>query len=57
MARDWEAERMFLEVRPSNTAALALYADAGFRPMAVRREYYPVDGMRREDAILMAVDL
>ena len=56
-ARGWEAERMLLEVRPSNVAARALYEDAGFSAKAVRREYYPVDGKGREDAILMALDL
>jgi len=57
VARGWEAERMLLEVRPSNVAARALYEDAGFSAKAVRREYYPVDGKGREDAILMALDL
>ena len=31
LARSYEAQRMFLEVRPSNLAARALYADNGFR--------------------------
>jgi len=57
VARAWEAERILLEVRPSNAAARALYEDAGFLEIAVRREYYPVDGKGREDAILMALDL
>jgi ribosomal-protein-alanine N-acetyltransferase len=57
VARGWDAERMLLEVRPSNAAARALYEDAGFREIAVRREYYPVDDKGREDALLMALDL
>lgn len=56
IARDCEAERMFLEVRPSNDAARSLYADAGFRALHVRRNYYPADA-GREDAILMGMDL
>jgi ribosomal-protein-alanine N-acetyltransferase len=56
LARGYEAERVLLEVRPSNHAALALYADAGFRRLHVRRGYYPVDG-GREDAILMELEL
>ena len=57
MARGWQAERIFLEVRPSNLPARALYADAGFRELAVRREYYPADERGREDAILMVLEL
>ncbi len=56
LARGYEAQRMFLEVRPSNLAARALYADNGFRQLAVRRGYYPADE-GREDAILMGMDL
>lgn len=56
LARSYEAQRMFLEVRPSNAAALALYAGNGFRRLYVRRGYYPADE-GREDAILMGLDL
>jgi ribosomal-protein-alanine N-acetyltransferase len=56
VARGCEAEHMFLEVRPSNEAARALYADTGFRELYVRRNYYPADA-GREDAILMGLDL
>jgi len=56
LARGYEAHRMFLEVRPSNVAARALYADSGFRQLTVRRGYYPAhEG--REDAILLGLDL
>lgn len=45
--------RILLEVRPSNTAALALYRAQGFVPIGRRKRYYPAhDG--REDAILLA---
>lgn len=56
LARGYEVQRMFLEVRPSNLAARALYLDNGFRQLAVRRGYYPADE-GREDAILMGMDL
>jgi [ribosomal protein S18]-alanine N-acetyltransferase len=52
LARDYGAGRMLLEVRPSNGAALALYAQAGFSEIAVRRGYYPA-GASREDAIVL----
>lgn len=51
-ARQHGAIRMFLEVRPSNEAARALYDRAGFQIIGQRRGYYPAtDG--REDAIVM----
>lgn len=44
---------VFLEVRPSNLAAIALYESSGFSRIGLRRNYYPArDG--REDAILLA---
>ncbi len=51
------ARQMFLEVRPSNMAALRLYEHAGFAPVGRRRDYYPAVGGRREDAIVMRREL
>ena len=50
-AEERGAQRVFLEVRRGNTAAIALYSSAGFAPYGVRKNYYthPV-----EDAVLMA---
>ncbi len=56
IARGCEAQRIFLEVRPSNEAARSLYADTGFHELCVRHGYYPA-GAGREDAILMGLDL
>ncbi len=56
MARDREAARIFLEVRPSNPAAIALYHDEGFNEIGRRPRYYPArDG--REDSLVMAMEL
>ena len=52
LARDHGAERILLEVRPSNTVARALYVAAGFTENAVRPAYYPA-GADREDAIVL----
>ena len=41
LARGYEAQRMFLEVRPSNLAARALYADTGFRQLACPARVLP----------------
>ncbi|MFP4132024.1 MAG: ribosomal protein S18-alanine N-acetyltransferase [Thiohalospira sp.] len=43
------AEQAFLEVRPSNSAAVALYRAEGFETVGVREGYYPAVG-GREDA-------
>jgi ribosomal-protein-alanine N-acetyltransferase len=54
-ARRLGAEQMFLEVRVSNAAAIALYESAGFAPIARRVSYYPPapgTGVR-EDALVM----
>ncbi len=52
-ARAARARAVLLEVRPSNTAARALYNAYGFKRIATRRNYYPVDG-GREDAYLLS---
>ena len=54
-ARDYGAQVLFLEVRPSNTAGLALYARHGFHRIGVRRDYYPAQG-GREDALVLALE-
>ncbi|HIY71584.1 MAG TPA: ribosomal protein S18-alanine N-acetyltransferase [Candidatus Luteimonas excrementigallinarum] len=50
------AERMYLEVRPSNGHAVALYHDEGFNEIGRRPRYYP-DHDGREDALVMAREL
>lgn len=56
LARLQGAERMFLEVRPSNPNAIALYHAEGFNEIGRRARYYPArEG--REDAIVMAMEL
>lgn len=56
LARDYGAQKILLEVRPSNGGARALYASAGFAEIAVRRGYYPA-GAQHEDAMVMELDL
>jgi ribosomal-protein-alanine N-acetyltransferase len=46
----------FLEVRPSNLAAIRLYQKLGFEQIGIRRGYYQApDG--REDAIVLKLEL
>jgi [ribosomal protein S18]-alanine N-acetyltransferase len=56
LARDYGAAKILLEVRPSNSAAIALYSSAGFSGIAQRRGYYP-HGAAREDAVVMQLEL
>ncbi|MGY0505540.1 ribosomal protein S18-alanine N-acetyltransferase [Luteimonas sp. e5] len=51
------ARRMFLEVRPSNPHAIALYQDEGFNEIGRRPRYYPAAHGQREDALVMAMEL
>lgn len=56
LARDYAARSILLEVRPSNEAARALYAAAGFAEIGIRKSYYPA-GAGREDAVVLALTL
>jgi len=47
-------KKVFLEVRKSNYAALALYKKYWFRPVGVRKGYYTDT---QEDAIVMALEM
>lgn len=55
-ARTHGAMMMFLEVRPSNKNAIALYENIGFNEFSIRKGYYPAHN-GREDAILMGLAL
>lgn len=57
--KEWGSERLLLEVRAGNTAALTLYYRLGFREDGYRRGYYLPSrpGAPREDAILMSLPL
>lgn len=56
LSRGEGARRMYLEVRPSNVAARALYRAEGFSEIGLRRDYYPAAG-GREDAVIMELRL
>ncbi len=56
VAREENIRRVFLEVRPSNVAAIALYRCVGFTEIGVRRGYYQ-NANGSEDALVMACDL
>jgi ribosomal-protein-alanine N-acetyltransferase len=56
LARTRGARHVFLEVRPSNDGAKALYRRFGFRQVAVRPGYYPAHA-GREDALVLTLAL
>lgn len=56
LARGAGMDLLLLEVRKSNTAAIALYLGMGFSKLGVRKGYYPaMEGS--EDALLLGYEL
>ena len=56
IARRYQCETVYLEVRPSNSAGQNLYLKNGFRVIGERPAYYRAEN-GREDAIVMQLDL
>jgi ribosomal-protein-alanine N-acetyltransferase len=56
IASEAEVAQVFLEVRPTNAAALSLYHSLGFGQIGIRPDYYQASG-GREDAVVLALDL
>lgn len=56
IARRKNVGTVFLEVRPSNEAAVNLYEKLGFNQIGTRPDYYPAK-VGREDAIILAKSL
>jgi len=58
-ARKLGADTCFLEVRPSNEGARALYYSMGFVQVGERRHYYPSEAGSsfREDALILSLPL
>lgn len=56
VAAQQKIPRIILEVRPSNTAAIALYQKLEYEQIGVRKNYYPANSETgsREDAQVMA---
>ena len=48
---------IWLEVRAGNARARALYRAFGFAERGTRRGYYPASASRREDAVVMGLEL
>ena len=56
VAAQQKMPRIILEVRPTNTAAVALYQRLGYEQIGIRKNYYPASSETgsREDALVMA---
>jgi ribosomal-protein-alanine N-acetyltransferase len=54
-ARRADVNEIFLEVRPSNTAAIALYKKKGFHQVTQRPAYYQAKDGREDAAVLCKV--
>lgn len=54
-ARHASVREVFLEVRPTNVSALALYRKKGFRQIASRRAYYQAKDGREDAAVLSLI--
>lgn len=52
--RERQVERLLLDVRQSNEAAIAFYKNQGFQTDGIRRNFYE---MPKEDAVLMSMSL
>jgi ribosomal-protein-alanine N-acetyltransferase len=54
-SRQRQAQRLWLEVRASNTHAQQVYQHFGFKRVGERKDYYPLSSGRREDAVVMSL--
>ena len=50
LAKQHQANAVYIEVRPTNKSAIALYLRSGFQTLGTRPNYYPETG---EDALVM----
>jgi [ribosomal protein S18]-alanine N-acetyltransferase len=56
-ARGQGAQWLWLEVRASNSRAMAIYEAHGYRRIGLRKNYYPAAHAQREDAVVMSLRL
>ncbi len=55
--RERGLNRLFLEVRQSNSRAITLYQKLGFQQLSRRKNYYPLPDNQREDGLIMMREL
>jgi [ribosomal protein S18]-alanine N-acetyltransferase len=57
LARARRASQLWLEVRDTNERARGMYERLGFVQVGVRKGYYPAGFGRREDAVVMSLQI
>lgn len=57
LCREQQAHKLWLEVRASNGRAHSMYEHFGFEAVGVRKGYYPAPFGRREDAVVMSLQI
>jgi len=57
LCHEQRARELWLEVRASNVKARAMYEHWGFVQVGLRKGYYPAPHARREDAVVMSLQL
>ena len=57
LARERRASQLWLEVRETNGRARAMYGRLGFVQVGQRKNYYPAGFGRREDAVVMSLQI
>jgi len=57
LCAEHKAPLLWLEVRVSNTRARSIYERLGFAEVGIRKGYYPAGFARREDAVVMSLQL
>jgi len=50
-------QKIFLEVRTSNTPAIRLYQRMNYQQVGIRKAYYPMHEGQRDDALVMMKEL
>ena len=57
LCRENHAQQLWLEVRQGNERARTLYGRLGFTTVGGRKNYYPAPLSRREDAVVMSLQI
>jgi [ribosomal protein S18]-alanine N-acetyltransferase len=57
LCRERNARQLWLEVRETNRRARELYVRFGFQHVGARRGYYPARAGKREDAVVMSLQV
>jgi ribosomal-protein-alanine N-acetyltransferase len=57
LLRDMDVAKVFLEVGAANAPAISLYKKAGFRKIAMRKDYYAFSDGGHDDALIYSFEI